>query len=134
MYKLDLLLSHFEDVRKSGKEYMCKCPAHEDKTASLTVTEKDTDHIYLHCFAGCETIDILQSVGLDWDALFPDSKKRSRKPQISVREAALLLQYHGWVVFHYANMIAMGEDPDRDALAKAVFKISEVNNLLEGIE
>ena len=132
MSKLDLLLSRFEGVRKSGKQYQCKCPAHEDRTASLTITEKEPDHIYLNCFAGCETIDVLMSVGLGWDALFPDAnrKKYNGKPSISPREAAAVLELEGWIVWQYANAFAMGERPDQEKLYDAVIKIAKVNNLL----
>lgn len=130
MSKLDILLSRFEDVRKSGGQYTCKCPAHEDRTSSLTVTEKDFDHLYLHCFAGCETIDILASVGMDWPDLFPDTEKRSTKPSIPLKQASLILEMQAWIVWQYANAIAMGEDPDREKLYDAVIKIADVSNLL----
>jgi hypothetical protein len=131
MSKLDLLLSRFEGVKKSGNQYLCKCPAHEDRTASLAITEKEHDHLYLNCFAGCETLEILMAVGLDWDALFPDKdKSKTSKPSIPIKEAALVLELQSWIVYQYANAIAMGEDPDRGKLYDAVMKIADIGNLL----
>lgn len=130
MSKLDILLSRFEDVRKSGDQYSCKCPAHQDKTASLTVTEKDFDHLYLKCFAGCETIDILASVGMDWPDLFPDTKKRSTKPSVPLKQASIILEMQAWIVWQYANAIAQGDEVDMDKLYDAVIKIADISNLL----
>lgn len=59
-------LSRFEDVKRNGKEYQCRCPSHIDDKASLSVCEKD-GKILLHCHAGCETADILASVGLTFE-------------------------------------------------------------------
>lgn len=45
------------------RSVQCICPAHDDKQASLTITEAD-DRVLVHCHAGCETNKVLQSVGL----------------------------------------------------------------------
>lgn len=66
---LQELLPHFGGGRKIGpSSYQCKCPAHLDNKASLTVSEKD-GKILLHCHAGCDTRDILEAVGLSFKDL-----------------------------------------------------------------
>lgn len=66
MITLQELLTHFEVSRKmSDSSYQCKCPAHHDSKASLTISE-DRGKILLHCHAGCETKDILEEVGLSF--------------------------------------------------------------------
>ena len=50
-------------------EYTAKCPAHNDRTASLTVTVKDSpkdgrERIYFHCHAGCSNDAIMGRLGL----------------------------------------------------------------------
>lgn len=52
-------------------EYMCKCPAHEDRTASLSVREGDGGKILLHCMAGCSTGDVVRAMGIKMADLFP---------------------------------------------------------------
>lgn len=48
--------------------YLCKCPAHDDSTASLHVklgqNKKGQDIILIKCFAGCTREAILSSMGL----------------------------------------------------------------------
>jgi hypothetical protein len=68
-------LNHFDGVRETGNgQYSCRCPAHEDKSASLGIKEGDENRILLNCFAGCDVKSILESVGLDWKDILPDNK------------------------------------------------------------
>ena len=72
-------------------EYMCKCPAHEDRTASLSVREGDGGKILLHCMAGCSTSEVVRAMGLKMADLFPeDSRKpqQARKPQPKPQQPA----------------------------------------------
>ncbi|MBQ8301418.1 MAG: DNA primase, partial [Clostridia bacterium] len=70
------VLSHFENVKKNGSQYQCRCPSHADDKASLSICEKN-GKILLHCHAGCNTADILSSVGLAFEDI--GSKKKSYK-------------------------------------------------------
>ena len=68
-------MNHFDGVRETGNgQYSCRCPAHEDKSASLGIKEGDENRILLNCFAGCDVKSILESVGLDWKDILPDNK------------------------------------------------------------
>ena len=40
---------------------LCRCPAHDDRTPSLSVRVGETS-LLLHCFAGCEATDILKAL------------------------------------------------------------------------
>ena len=65
-------LSYFEKSYRSGKdEYQCLCPAHQDKTASLSIKNLPDERILIHCFAGCAANDILEAVGLTFDDIVP---------------------------------------------------------------
>lgn len=59
------------EPRKSGKDYACRCPAHDDRTASLSVGQGDNGGITVHCFAGCSTESVLQAMGLTMADLMP---------------------------------------------------------------
>jgi hypothetical protein len=55
--------------RRSGGEWVCRCPAHEDRRPSLAVRDGDDRRVLLHCHAGCnplDVIDALKALGL-WD-------------------------------------------------------------------
>jgi hypothetical protein len=48
--------------RWSPQGGMCRCPAHDDRTPSLSV-RVGRSRLLLHCFAGCRASDILRSLG-----------------------------------------------------------------------
>jgi 5S rRNA maturation endonuclease (ribonuclease M5) len=57
---------------------MAPCPAHDDGTPSLSITTSAEGKTLLHCFAGCGPREILDALGLDWDALFPPGRDDER--------------------------------------------------------
>lgn len=68
---VEVLLQRLEGVRPSGQgRWVAKCPAHPDKSPSLSVCDRD-GIILLHCFALCETADVLAAVGLSFSDLYP---------------------------------------------------------------
>jgi hypothetical protein len=51
-------------VKKCGDGWQARCPAHDDRKASLTVTEGDKQPIVVKCHAGCSTESIVAALGL----------------------------------------------------------------------
>lgn len=72
--ELALVLSKLDGVKRSGHQWMAKCPAHPDGTASLSLT-CDDNGVGMQCMAGCETEDVIASIGLQWTDLFPEVEK-----------------------------------------------------------
>jgi len=53
--------------RKTGNGWTAKCPAHDDRDPSLSISEASDGKILMHCHAGCEqgqVIDALRDRGL----------------------------------------------------------------------
>ncbi len=68
----DTLLSRLENVRKTGdNKWIACCPAHPDRTPSLSIREEADGRVLLKDHAGCTVEEILAAVDLSWDALFP---------------------------------------------------------------
>ncbi len=67
---IDEVLSHFESVRRNGRGYVARCPAHEDRVPSLSIKEAG-GRVLLYCFGGCKTADVLAAAGLTWADLGP---------------------------------------------------------------
>jgi len=63
--------SGLKGLRRSGHGYLAVCPAHEDRTPSLSIAAGDDGRVLLRCWAGCETRDIVAALGLTWSDLFP---------------------------------------------------------------
>ena len=70
----DALTSRGVAVKGSKKEQDVRCPAHEDKTASLSIGQGRKGAV-VHCQAGCTTGAVLSAVGLTEADLF-DAKRR----------------------------------------------------------
>ena len=69
-------LTHFQVVKKYQDKAQCKCPAHQDKQASLTVT-KGHKCTLLYCHAGCQLDDILNAAGLEKRDIFYESTQNT---------------------------------------------------------
>jgi len=68
----DRLIERLDGVRTKGKRaWIAKCPAHQDRSPSLSVREADDGRVLIHCFAGCPVHDVNDAVGLDMADLFP---------------------------------------------------------------
>ena len=61
---LDALAAQGCDPRQKGDGWMCKCPAHEDDTPSLSVAVGDKVPVLATCFAGCEFDAIRGALGI----------------------------------------------------------------------
>ncbi len=98
MKTVETVLARVDNVRKQGAGWMACCPAHDDKTPSLSIKEGDDGKVLLKCFAGCRTDAIVSSMGLKLSDLMgqgtkptPSQKKRIKETYDYRDEAGKLL-------------------------------------------
>ena len=63
----EFIARHLGGASKSGDNWSCRCPAHDDKRASLSITEKQDGKILVHCHAGCDqalVVAELKAIGM----------------------------------------------------------------------
>lgn len=70
---VDEVLEKLEGVQRRGSSYIALCPAHEDRSPSLSVAEGDDGTPLLKCHAGCTFEQIAKAIGMNgkkdkWDA------------------------------------------------------------------
>lgn len=70
MNPVELLLSKLPGARKAGKGWSARCPAHEDRKASLSISAGGDGAALVKCHAGCDTAAIVSAVGLKLSDLF----------------------------------------------------------------
>lgn len=96
--------------------------------------ETDDGSVLLHCFAGCDVADVMESMGLSLADLFadrPPERGPNRKGQrgLNAAEKVVILERASWLVLvaaeHVAGGVALSEE-DRDALYAAVGRIQRV--------
>jgi hypothetical protein len=54
-------------ARRTGNDWSCRCPAHEDRKASLSIGQSADGKVLVHCHAGCEqdlVVGSLKNLGL----------------------------------------------------------------------
>lgn len=76
------------NAHRHGKDWMGKCPAHNDKKASLSIAEGKEGCVLLKCHAGCTVDDILAAVGKTKRDLFPERMFASADTRMHRRAAA----------------------------------------------
>ncbi|MCD8117367.1 MAG: AAA family ATPase [Oscillospiraceae bacterium] len=76
--KIEDLLSHLSDVRRCGEGYMARCPAHDDRHQSLSVSPGEEGRVLIKCHAGCSVTAVMSAMGLRLADLFPDRELAPR--------------------------------------------------------
>lgn len=68
-------LNKLEKVKGSKGRWTACCPAHNDKNPSLAITQTDDGRILLKCFGGCSAAEVVESIGMTLNDLFPDDNQ-----------------------------------------------------------
>jgi DNA primase len=67
------LLQNLKHRKIRDNQWVAVCPAHDDKSPSLHIAQKEDGRILIHCKAGCGANEVLGALGLDWSTLFPET-------------------------------------------------------------
>lgn len=123
------LLSRLSGVRSTGRDrWIAKCPAHDDRSPSMTVRQLPDGRTLMHCFAGCETATILDALGLTFSDLFPEPLTRESLPRtrggIGAHEALACLRSESAVLAIMASDLASGQAIDADRAALCAGRIA----------
>jgi hypothetical protein len=76
---LPLVLDLLDGVRPGTDGCIALCPAHDDVNPSLSVSEADDGKVLIKCFAGCETQEVVEALGLEMRDLFSRTRTTSRR-------------------------------------------------------
>ena len=66
---VEAVLARLQGVRRNGEQWVARCPAHADKSPSLSVRNGD-GKVLLHCFAGCKVEAICAAASIEVRDLF----------------------------------------------------------------
>lgn len=126
------MIARLEAVRQIGpSRWIARCPAHEDRSPSLSIRELDDGRVLIHDFAGCDPGDVLNAIGLDLADLFPERlahSEKSTRPNHwhATREALRVLRVEVLLVAIAAENLSAGvelADEDRERLVLAAGRI-----------
>jgi hypothetical protein len=68
--------------------WKARCPAHDDRSPSLSIREGDDGRVLVHCHAGCATAAILEAAGLCLRDLFAGPPLTPAQAREAVQERA----------------------------------------------
>jgi CHC2 zinc finger len=74
------MLAKLQSLRKTGTGWMARCPAHADRSPSLSVTQTADGTVLVRCHAGCTAADIVAAIGLTMADLFPNKAQTPTRP------------------------------------------------------
>lgn len=132
---VDHVLSRLNKVRKSGQHaWMACCPAHNDKTASLTIKDNGDGRILLNCFAGCDTYSVLRSIGLDWQDVLPESAIGHRLEKTSFgiysTDALRLIKFETQIVLYIAYQMRKNKSLDQESIERLETAMQRINQAM----
>lgn len=125
----DEILSRLQKVKRTGDgRWIACCPAHDDRTPSMTIRDLGDGRILMHCFSGCDTESILGSIGLTFDALFPERLPYSepvRQPW-AARDVLEAVSHELGVIVVGAADLMRGKRLSKDDYARMLKAINRV--------
>jgi hypothetical protein len=140
---IEQFVSRLDGVRRAGRNsYAARCPAHRDRSPSLSVDLGRDSRVIVHCFAGCSTYDVLAAVGLSIGDLFPERARdlspleRDERRRV-MRDGSLVaaigvVDVEAAVVMAAATMLGEGRalsNADRERLALALQRIRDAHEV-----
>lgn len=130
------LIARLEGAKRTGADrWIARCPAHDDKSPSLSIREVDDGRILIKCFAECSTYEIVSAVGLELSDLFPAKQIHHAKPirrPFTADDALRCLALEGMHLVVASRDLADGKpltEIDHARLLVAVARISEAERL-----
>lgn len=127
----DTLLSQLTKVRPTGNgEWVACCPAHQDRLPSLAIKQCDDGRVLVHCFAGCDVVDVVGAVGLSLGDLMPEriSVDGLKRVPFNPRTVLEAVGNNAVLIALMANGIAHGQTMtvgDKDKLFELAGEIQE---------
>jgi hypothetical protein len=134
---VDKLLSQLNGVKKTGNgKWISRCPAHKDKSPSLSIRELDDGRVLLHDFAGCSTGDVLNSIGLSFADLMPeklDKPSRRESRPFTAMDALRCISSEALLIATMACRLASVEAIQKTDKERILLAASRIRGSLDGI-
>lgn len=119
----------FEERPKGSARFVSQCPAHADRTPSLYIKCLGDGRVIFKCFGGCTQREVVESLGLTFSNLYPDTNEF--KSQNSKLQYTPDLTYEKALVALYEQQIKRKEkiDPlDIPIYQQAIRKLKRYQN------
>jgi len=130
------LVERVTGVKQTGAgRWIARCPAHEDKSPSLSIRETDDGRVLIHDFGGCAVDDVLAALDLRFSDLFDKPLPHHNLPPVrggfSAHELLELGAHEVWVaclLISDATNRSLSAD-DRSRLAQACARLTKAKDM-----
>jgi hypothetical protein len=126
------LLNKLNKVKRtSTNQYIACCPAHDDKSPSLSITDKGDGKILINCYAGCGTEDVLDSIGMSFEDIMPpkviEHKVAPIKQRVYASDALKVIQLESRIVIMAAYELRRNKPMTEQDLARLKLAMERIN-------
>jgi len=122
------LRAHGLTPKPCGAGWSCRCPAHEDRSPSLSIGIGADGRALLTCHAGCSTESVVAAIGLTMRDLVPGSAGLAATPRRAPRGSAALTSSSNDASLHVATspdeLIATFERKNGPASGRWIYRDS----------
>ena len=129
---IDNILNRLDRVKETGNsKYLACCPAHDDRSPSLSIRETKDDQILLNCFAGCDPQSVLDALGLTFSDLYPEPLGHHFKPtkqRVNAREILASLDHESLVVAIIGADFINRKSLDDETWERLVTAVNRINS------
>ena len=75
--KVEEFVKHVAGARRTSRGWIARCPAHGDRSPSLSISQGHDERILIHCFSGCTVEEVCSALRLSMRDLFPIKDRAS---------------------------------------------------------
>lgn len=128
------IISRLNGIKKTGySRWIAKCPAHDDRSPSLTIRELDDGRVLVHCFSGCDVSAVVGAVGLTLSDLFPPREFANTKPKLAsfnALDVLKALRHESLVIAIAAAQIVNGKPLSEEDAARVAVAYQRINEAI----
>ena len=77
---IEEIIALLPDAKPNPNGWQAKCPAHDDRKASLCIHQESDGKVLMKCQAGCDTQEVVAKLGLSLRDLFPPNREADNRP------------------------------------------------------
>lgn len=131
------LLNKLDKVKKTGRDsYRACCPGHQGTNpTALSITQVDDGRILMNCHRGCSIDEILGSIGMDINDLFPDGAVANHagkvKQAFNPKDVLAAMREEAMIIYLYGNSVINNEPIIEDRRKRALLAIERIRTSME---
>ena len=134
---VDRLLDRLSGIKQTRPHrWQARCPAHDDRSPSLVITEVEDGTILLKCWAGCSAAEVVAAIGLELRDLFPpkfdyQTHKPNKPPRYLAQDVVKTVITEATILTLGYRALQRGDDLTLDDQGRVELAINAIENCRE---